>query len=207
MSARKMSLFAALSGLLLLIGCAASQVSIPVDKNSVMPGTAVAFNGSRIDLAGKAIAVGAPLPSVTLIDSATLSPVDISTLKGDVLFLNIVPSLDTKVCEAQTHYLGEAGSKMPSTVKRIVISRDSPFAQMRFAREAKLTDFRYLSDQAQGAFGNATGLLMGGGLMLDTRTVIVTDRMGTVRYIQVVPEITHLPDMEKAFQQAIELAR
>jgi hypothetical protein len=28
-----------------------------------------------------------------------------------------------------------------------------------------------------------------------------------VRYIQVVPEITHLPDMEKAFQKAMELAK
>jgi thiol peroxidase len=33
------------------------------------------------------------------------------------------------------------------------------------------------------------------------------DKKGTVRYIQVVPDITHLPDMEKAFQKAEELQR
>jgi thiol peroxidase len=33
------------------------------------------------------------------------------------------------------------------------------------------------------------------------------DRKGIIRYIQVVPEITRLPDMEKAFQKAMELNR
>jgi thiol peroxidase len=37
--------------------------------------------------------------------------------------------------------------------------------------------------------------------------VIVVDKKGIVRYIQVVPEMTHLPDMEKAFEKAIELAK
>jgi thiol peroxidase len=128
-------------------------------------------------------------------------------MKGDILFLSIVPSIDTKVCEAQTHYLGDQGSKMPPQVKRIVISRDSPFAQMRFAREAKLTQLQFLSDQAQGAFGKSMGLLMEGDLMLLSRSIIIIDREGKVRYIQVVPELTHLPDMEKAFQQAEELAK
>jgi len=44
-------------------------------------------------------------------------------------------------------------------------------------------------------------------LMLLARTVIIVDREGKVRYIQVVPEITHLPDMERAFQKAGELVR
>ena len=50
------------------------------------------------------------------------------------------------------------------------------------------------------------GLLMD-GLMLLTRAVIIADREGKVRYIQVVPEITHLPDMEQAFRKAEEIFR
>jgi thiol peroxidase len=42
--------------------------------------------------------------------------------------------------------------------------------------------------------------------MLLSRAVVLVDREGIVRYIQVVPDITHLPDMEKAFQKAMELA-
>jgi thiol peroxidase len=91
-------------------------------------------------------------------------------------------------------------------VRRIVISRDTPFAQKRFAKEAKLTDLQYLSDYKQGDFGRSTGLLTE-GLMLLARSVIVVDKEGTVRYIQVVPEMSHLPDMEKAFEKATELAK
>jgi thiol peroxidase len=35
--------------------------------------------------------------------------------------------------------------------------------------------------------------------------VILVDKQGIVRYIQVVPNLGHLPDMEKAFQKATEL--
>ena len=78
-------------------------------------------------------------------------------MNTNVLFLSIVPSVDTKVCEAQTHYLGEEGDVLPSTVKRIVISRDTPFAQARFSKEAKLEDVQYLSDYKEGTFGRSTG--------------------------------------------------
>jgi thiol peroxidase len=95
---------------------------------------------------------------------------------------------------------------LPDLVQRITISRDTIFAQKRFAKEAKLTDIRYLSDHREGAFGNSTGLLMD-GLKLLARAVVLVDMRGKVRYIQVVPEITHMPDMEAAFQEAIQLAR
>ena len=56
----------------------------------------------------------------------------------------------TKVCETQTHYLGEQGDRLPAAVKRITVSRDTPFAQARFAREARLEDVQYLSDYKEG---------------------------------------------------------
>jgi thiol peroxidase len=135
-----------------------------------------------------------------------MQEVDLSKEKGSILFLSIVPSLDTPVCEEQTHYLGEKGDMLPGSVKRITISRDTPFAQKRFAKEAKLSNIQYLSDYKQGDFGKSTGLLTE-GLMLLARSVILVDKEGIVRYIQVVPEMTHLPDMERAFARAIELAK
>jgi thiol peroxidase len=117
-----------------------------------------------------------------------------------------VASVDTPVCEEQTHYLGEKGDMLPKEIKRIVISRDMPFAQKRFAKEAKLTSLQYLSDYKQGDFGRSTGLLTEGPMLL-ARSVIIVDKKGIVQYIQVVPELTHLPDMEKAFAKAIELSK
>ena len=191
---------------ILFMGCATTQPKIPVDEFSVEPGTSVALKGKTYKLLGKPISVGETIPSVELRDANTMAKVDLSSMRGSVLFLSIVPSLDTAVCEAQTHYLGEEGDQLSPEIKRIVISRDTPFAQKRFAKEAKLTDLQYLSDYGDASFGKSTGLLID-DLMLLARSVILVDREGKVRYIQVVPEITHLPDMERAFHKAEELQR
>jgi len=94
---------------------------------------------------------------------------------------------------------------MPASVERITISRDLPFAQMRFAKEGKLEGMRFLSDYRDGSFGRATGLLME-DLQLHARAVILVDKQGVVRYLQVVPEVANLPDMERAFAEATRLA-
>lgn len=192
--------------LLLILGCASLRPKPPVDRLSVQPGSVVQRGDKRFPLLGTPISKGDSLPSVSLLDAMTMQEVDLSQERGKVLFLNIVPSLDTPVCDAQTHYLGEEGDKLPDLVQRITISRDTIFAQKRFAKEAKLMDIRYLSDHREGEFGKSTGLLMD-GLKLLARAVILVDMGGKVRYIQVVPEITHMPDMETAFQEAIQLAR
>lgn len=189
-----------------IIFSCASVKPLPLDQSSVQPGTQVDFRGKPFKLLGSPISIGKPLPSVKLVDAMTMNDVDLSQEKGSVLFLSIVTSLDTPVCEQQTHYLGEEGNKLPKGIKRIVISRDTPFAQKRFAKEAKLMNLQYLSDYKEGDFGRATGLLMD-GLMLLARSVIIVDKKGVVQYIQVVPEITHLPGMERAFQKATELEK
>ena len=206
MVARSYKILLICSLAIVVIGCASMRPKIPVEKGSVEPGTAVARGEASFKLLGSAISMGKPLPSVNLVDAMTMKDVDLSQDKGSVLFLSIVPSLDTAVCEEQTHILGEEGQKLPQEVRRITISRDTPFAQKRFAKEAKLTHLQYLSDYKEGEFGRATGLLMEKSLLL-ARSVVLVDKKGMVRYIQVVPEITHLPDMDKAFQKAIELAK
>ena len=206
MVTRKLPFWMTVIFLILLMGCATTQPKIPIDELSVEPGTSVTLKGKTYKLIGKPISVGETIPSVELRDANTMAKVDLSSMRGSVLFLSIVPSLDTAVCEAQTHYLGEEGDQLSPEIKRIVISRDTPFAQKRFAKEAKLTDLQYLSDYADASFGKSTGLLID-DLMLLARSVILVDREGKVRYIQVVPEITHLPDMERAFHKAEELQR
>ncbi len=189
----------------LLSACTTKQPSLAIDSKSVIPGSQVAKQGEVLALTGTGIKVGQRMVDTNLIDAATMKAVNLNDLQGNVLFLSIVPSIDTKVCEAQTHYLGEQGDKLPASVRRITISRDTPFAQARFAKEAKLEDIQYLSDYKEGSFGRSTGLLMDGPRLL-ARSIILVDKQGIVRYIQVVPEITHLPDMEKAFSKATALA-
>lgn len=203
---RKLMFFFAV-GLVLTVflgGCTTKQAPLVIDSTSVAPGTQVARKGEVIALTGTGIEIGQKLPDTELVDAATMQTVNLDDSRGSVLFLSIVPSIDTRVCEEQTHYLGEEGDTLPATVKRITVSRDTPFAQVRFAEEAKLEDIRYLSDYKQGNFGRSIGLLMDGSQLL-ARAVVLVDKQGVVRYIQVVPEVTHLPDMAEAFRQAIAL--
>lgn len=187
---------------LLLTGCATTGgPPIAIDTASSVPGGSVTQKGEPRRLTGRPLEVGAPLPATALINAFTMAKVDLSRMRGKVLLLSLVPSLDTKVCEEQTHFLGEEGDTLPKDIVRITISRDTPFAQKRFAEEAKLTDLTYLSDYKEGAFGRATGILVEESMLL-ARAVIVVDRAGVVRYLQVVPELSHLPDLKTAFGKA-----
>ena len=192
--------------LFLVAGCATPKSEIPIDKGSVQPGTQVTSRGNPIKLLGSPISVGKPLLSLDLVDAMTMKNVDLSKERGAVLLLSVVPSIDTRVCEEQTHILSEKGQGLTKTVKRIVISRDTPFAQKRFANESKLKNLQYLSDYKLGDFGRSTGLLAEGSMLL-ARSVIIVDKQGIVRYIQVVPEGGHLPDMERAFQEAMKIEK
>lgn len=192
--------------MIILTGCVATTANtMKINTGSVVPGTTVTQRGVEQKLIGTPIAVGDRLPATALIAAGNLAEVDLAQAHGKVLFLSIVPSIDTKVCEAQSHYLGEQGKKMPATIEKITISRDTPFAQARFAKEAKLTNIHFLSDYKEGAFGRSVGLLQEGSRLL-ARAVILVDAGGIVRYIQVVPELSNLPDMERAFNEAGKLA-
>ena len=87
------------------------------------------------------------------------------------------------------------------SIKRplITISRDLPFVQKRFAKNAKIHNILFLSDYRDAEFGESTGLLIEESLLL-TRAIIVLDGEGVIRHLEVVPELTQLPELEKAFE-------
>jgi len=191
----------------LLGGCAGTaRSSLPIDTGTALPGGTVTLRGAPVQLTGTPVKVGDPLPSAILIDAFTMNRVDPSSMLGKVLIVSMVPSLDTRVCEAQTHDLGEKGANLPADIVRITVSRDTPFAQKRFAEESKLSGIVYLSDYRDGSFGRELGLLQKESMLL-ARAVIVVDGKGIVRYIQVVPELTHLPDMDAAIRKAEDLLK
>jgi thiol peroxidase len=195
--------FAALS--LALLVCSATPVladDIPVAKGSTTSGegSAVTFKGSPLPLAGKPLTVGEPLPASTL-TGGNLAPVNIADGNGKVRIISVVPSLDTPTCDAQTHELVEKDPSLSQSIELVTVSMDLPFAQARWARAAKVKNVTFLSDYKSGDFGMSTGLLIQ-PLHLLARTVIVVDKNGVVRYVQVVPEITELPDMPAAMAAA-----
>ena len=176
--------------------------AIKVNKGTgeAVDGNTVAMKGNPLPLSGTAIKLGEPLPSA-MVTGGNLGPVDIATGNGKVRIISVVPSVDTPTCEAQTHLLSEKDRKLAEQVEMITISMDLPFAQQRFAREAKIKNITFYSDYKTGQFGKNNGLMID-PLHLLARAVIVTDKNNIVRYIQIVPEVTELPDMAAAMSAA-----
>ena len=166
-------------------------------------GSTIQFKSNPLPLSGMSIQVGDKLRSVHLA-KGDLSLIDVTDTGGSVRLINVVPSLDTTVCEQQTHYLSEKNQGLDQQVKLITISVDTPFAQDRFAKGAEINNVKFLSDFRGGEFGKTHGLLLEGPHVL-ARAVLVVDRQNVVRHLQVTPDLGHMPDMEKAFQVARSL--
>jgi thiol peroxidase len=168
-------------------------------------GQKVLYKGSPLVLSGTGIKVGDSLREVNLTQT-DLSPIGITDTKGKgkVRIISVVPSLDTPVCEQQTHYLSEKNKGLDKMIELVTVSVDTPFAQKRFAQEAHINNVTFLSDYKDAEFGKAYGLFLKGPHIL-ARTVMVVDANNTVRYLQVTPELAQLPDMDKAFAVAKSL--
>lgn len=181
--------------------------SLPVADGSTIAGEGhtVLFKGSPLMLAGMGIRVGDPLRDVKLAQT-DLSLVNIVDTKGKgkVRIISVVPSLDTKVCEQQTHHLSEKNKGLDKMVELITVSIDTPFAQKRFAEEAKINNVTFLSDYRGADFGKTYGLFLKDPHIL-ARAVMVVDAHNKVRYLQITPELAQLPDLDEAFTVAKSL--
>lgn len=176
--------------------------NIPITKESAKSGEGeiIQFRDNSLVLSGQKLQAGQSLRSVKL-TKTDLTQIDLVDTKGRIRIISIVPSLDTKVCEQQTHYLSENNKGLDQNVLLITISIDTPFAQDRFAKEAHIKNVMFLSDYRGGEFGEAHGLLLESPHLL-TRAIMVVDKHNIVRFLQISPNLGHLPDMEAAFQEA-----
>ncbi len=168
-------------------------------------GHTILFKGSPLVLSGTGIKVGDPLREVKLTQT-DLSQVNITDTKGKgkVRIISVVPSLDTKVCEQQTHFLSEKNKGLDKLIELITVSIDTPFAQKRFAEEAHITNVTFLSDYRGAEFGKTYGLFLKDPHIL-ARTVMVIDAHNHVRYLQITPELAQLPNLDEAFAVAKSL--
>jgi len=215
-TAHRMIIGAALCMTLGLTGCgsmgSSSGSNFSYKNMTVAGGSTVAgeghtvlYKGSPLALSGTGIKVGDPLREVELAQT-DLSLITITDTKGKgkVRIISVVPSLDTPVCEQQTHYLSEKNKGLDKMVELVTVSVDTPFAQKRFAGEAHIANVTFLSDYRGAEFGKTYGLFLKAPHIL-ARTVMVVDAHDTVRFLQITPELTQLPDLDEAFAVAKSL--
>jgi thiol peroxidase len=133
------------------------------------------------------------MPDVTL-SGFKLEPIQLSALRGKVVVLSVVPSIDTKVCEVQSHRMSDSLDLLPKGTEVYTISRDLPFAQRRFHDEAVMR-INMASDYKGGAFGKAFGLdVKETGLLARSVWVIAPD--GKIAYREIVADQSTEPNYD-----------
>jgi thiol peroxidase len=157
----------------------------------------VTMRGNPLTLVGSEANVGDAAPDFVVLAN-DLSPVRFSSFRGKVCVLSSLPSLDTPVCHAQTRRLDKDAERLCADVAILTISMDLPFAQKRWSDAAGMTRVQTLSDHRDAAFGTSYGLLIK-ELRLLARAVLLVDREGTIRYVQVVKEMTDEPAYAEVF--------
>lgn len=164
---------------------------------------------ATVTLGGEPISVGGNFPrpgdsahSFMLVDK-DLKDVSLSSFWGKRKILNIVPSLDTPVCQASTRRFNEAAASLPNTVV-LVISADLPFAQNRFCGAEGLNNVVTLSTMRGRDFHKDYGVMIMDPPLsgLTARAVIVLDQNDKVVYSELVPEIKQEPLYDAALAAA-----
>jgi thiol peroxidase len=154
-------------------------------------------------LLGTELKVGDTAPDVTVLAN-DLSPVKLSSYKGKVCVISIVPSLDTPVCDMQTRKFNQEAGSLNDNVAILTMSMDLPFAQARWCGAAGVDKVVILSDHRDAGFGKAFGVLIK-ELRLLARAVFVVDKEGTIQYIQLVKEVTEEPDYSAVLEAVKKL--
>lgn len=162
----------------------------------------ITFGGDPVTLIGEETKVGSKAPEFKALKN-DLSEFSLDEVKGKVVIISSVPSIDTPVCELQTKRFNEEAAKLDDAVV-LTLSCDLPFAQSRFCAADGIDKVIVLSDHRDLDFGTKYGLVIK-ELRLLARAITIIDKDGTIKYQEIVSEVTNHPDYDKALEEAKKL--
>jgi thiol peroxidase len=151
----------------------------------------ITFLGGPLTLVGPEIKAGDKAPGFTVLDNG-LGAKTLADFAGKTVVLSVTPSLDTPVCDAQLRKFNVAAA---------ALGDDVAVLNARFCTVAGIEKAQTLSDHRDASFGNAYGVLIK-ELRLLARAIFVVGKDGVVKYAEIVPEVTHHPDYDKALAAA-----
>ena len=163
----------------------------------------VTLKGNKVVLLGEEVTVGGKAPDFTCVDN-DLQEKSLADFSGKTVIVSSVPSLDTPVCDMETRWFNKQAETLSDSVVILTISVDLPFAQKRWCGAAGVEKVITLSDHRDTAFGLAYGVLIK-DLRLLARAIFIIDPSGTVRYKQLVPEVSQEPDYDEVLRALREI--
>lgn len=166
----------------------------------------VTHRGRPLTVVGPKLQPGDPAPNFELA-TGLFSP-EIFTLANTgqkVRLFNVVPSLNTGICDAQTKRFNEELAQYGDNVEGYTISVDLPVAQANWCTASGVDRLKMLSDYRQMSFGDAYGTHVK-EVRVEQRALFIVDAAGIIRYAEYVPEIAQHPDYDAALAALKEVA-
>ena len=120
---------------------------------------------------------------------------------GKVKIISIVPSLDTRVCSAQTRRFNEEAAALGDGVVILTVSADLPYAQRRWCGAEGIERVVTLSDHKDMNFSDAYGVHVT-NMRICQRACFVVDQNNIVQHVNYVPVIGDEIDFEGALSKA-----
>lgn len=159
---------------------------------------AVTHRGNSFTVIGPELKVGDKAPTVELA-AQLFSPelVSLAESAGKVRLINVVPSLATGICDAQTKRFNEEIAQYGDQVAGYTVSVDLPVAQANWCTAAGVERMKMLSDYRDMAFGVAYGTYIK-EVRVEQRAVFIVDAYDTIRYVEYCPQIGQHPNYDAA---------
>ena len=160
--------------------------------------TEITLQGNKINTNGDVPKVGSAAPDFVLVDS-DLNDISLSNYDGKNIILNIIPSLDTPVCQKSTKIFNEKASSL-SDVVVLAVSADLPFAMKRFCSAESIESVKPMSMMRSRNFAKDYGVLLVDGPLsgITARAVVVIDKDKKIIHSELVQEIANEPNYEAA---------
>lgn len=169
------------------------------------PGDVIS-RGNAFTVIGKKLKVGDKAPNFELANNIfSTEVVTLADSAGKVRLINVVPSLNTRICDAQTRRFSQEIAQYGDKVVAYTVSADLPAAQQNWCSNAGVENMQMVSDYRDMSFGSAYGTYIK-ELRIEQRAVFIVDAAGTIRYAEYVPETGQHPNYEAALSALKEVA-
>ncbi|MCP5470371.1 MAG: thiol peroxidase [Chlamydiales bacterium] len=159
----------------------------------------ITIQGKLHPLIGKELALGKKVPDCKVVDEE-MQELHLSSLFGKVTLVLTVPSIDTSVCQEEAKRFNAEVALWGPSVRTLVVSEDLPFAQKRWCGAEGAKNLKMVSDFRFKEFGDKWGVrIQDVGLL--ARAVFLLNADGVLHYMQIVEELSNVPDFQRAIDE------
>ena len=159
----------------------------------------VTMKGNPITLMGPRLKAGDKAPEFTVL-APDMKPIKLSDFPDHVKIINVVPSIDTPVCDMQVRHFNKDAAELGDVVF-LSVCVDLPFALSRYCAANGIDAVKTTSDHRDLDFGLKYGFAIE-ELRILSRGVVVIGKDNKIAYIEYVPEVTSQPDYDAALAAA-----